>query len=156
MKIEVGFLLFKDNKNKLKEFKEEYRPYLSKNISLKIMETHDWAGQVPSKNVMNKARGFLRTPCQQPFNLCFLYTNGDVVPCCIDMNSKYLGGKFPDQSIKEIWNGGVFRGLRERLLRGKIGKNELCYNCHYYRQSLRKTLRIFLLGKTVYNWEVKK
>jgi MoaA/NifB/PqqE/SkfB family radical SAM enzyme len=156
IKVMVGFLLFKNNKHKVREFLERYRPYLADNITLRIMETHDFAGQFKEHTLLHATRMGLKTPCQIPFNTVYVYATGEVTPCCMDMDAKLSGGKFPQKSIKEIWNGPMFANLRERLLEGSIGKTEFCYNCHYYRQSITKVVKEFTTGKSAKNVDVKK
>lgn len=71
---------------------------------------------------------------QMENNFCpFIYEtmtirwNGDVVPCCYDITSKYVTGNIYESSLEEIWNNERYQQIRE----GVSSNNpvELCRNC---------------------------
>jgi len=41
--------------------------------------------------------------------------NGDVVPCCLDLMSKYVTGNIHKSSLEEIWNSAKYEMIREGL-----------------------------------------
>ncbi|NLB27229.1 MAG: radical SAM protein, partial [Bacteroidales bacterium] len=66
--------------------------------------------------------------CYAPFKNLYFGISGNVRACC--RNESYIFGSYPQQSVKEIWNGRkVF------LLREKIKNNDLslgCYECYQH------------------------
>jgi radical SAM protein with 4Fe4S-binding SPASM domain len=51
--------------------------------------------------------------CNAPFRNLYFATDGNVYACCY--NQKFVLGKFPENSIKEIWNGETIQKLRENI-----------------------------------------
>ena len=58
-------------------------------------------------------------PCSRPFDFCEFNTKGNIYPCCPDF-VKYgtPAGNLANQSFDKIWNGKIFKDLRERVLKG--------------------------------------
>lgn len=63
--------------------------------------------------------------CHAPFTSMNLQQNGDVLVCCY--NRDYVLGKFPEQSLKEIWFGEKANELRKQFLKDNI--HEGCHLC---------------------------
>jgi MoaA/NifB/PqqE/SkfB family radical SAM enzyme len=61
--------------------------------------------------------------------MCILY-NGDVVLCCVDWFRTVIGGNVYTSSVREVWNGPKFSGIREGLAEGNKEKlPDICINC---------------------------
>lgn len=68
--------------------------------------------------------------CYAPFKNLYFGISGNVRACC--RNESYIFGSYPQQSVKEIWNGRkVF------LLREKIKNNDLSLGCNECYQHLK-------------------
>ncbi|MEZ4601555.1 MAG: glycosyltransferase [Syntrophotaleaceae bacterium] len=67
-------------------------------------------------------------PCDRPFLMANIFSNGDVVPCCYDFDSSMKIGNVKEKSFREIWNGEEMRAMRSRILdeRGSLPKCEAC------------------------------
>ncbi|MDD4236797.1 MAG: twitch domain-containing radical SAM protein [Bacteroidales bacterium] len=74
----------------------------------------------------NKVRyhGAKRLFCYNPFVNIFFNINGDAIACC--RSHQTVLGKYPEQSIKEIWFGKRFEKMREHMLH-----NDLNMGCNY-------------------------
>ncbi|MDY0161456.1 MAG: twitch domain-containing radical SAM protein [Bacteroidales bacterium] len=74
----------------------------------------------------NKVRyhGAKRLFCYNPFVNIFFNINGDAIACC--RSHQTVLGKYPEQSIKEIWFGKRFEKMREHMLH-----NDLNMGCEY-------------------------
>jgi len=73
------------------------------------------------------------------WNMPFIFVNGDVIPCCASNesgnreNQKRLRlGNIFETPFKEIWNGKLYRELRDGLLSKQIPKQ--CVNCCIYNR----------------------
>ena len=60
-----------------------------------------------------------------------VHVNGDVVPCCRDPRGDEVMGNLLEQDLEEIWNGSLYRSLRERIQRDQ-GAVEICRLCSSY------------------------
>jgi MoaA/NifB/PqqE/SkfB family radical SAM enzyme len=70
--------------------------------------------------------------CRRPWSLMYFTANGRALPCCIAPFSQhgydnYTLGHAGQQSLREIWNGSVYRDFRAALLSDK--PPECCANC---------------------------
>lgn len=68
-------------------------------------------------------------PCNQAWKWMVVYWDGRVVLCCVDMFSSTVLGNLNEQTIKEVWNGPVFTGIREQMIRRDRFGIPVCQNC---------------------------
>lgn len=71
---------------------------------------------------------FERTYCGYPSQRMMIAADGSVFPCCVDYDGTMVMGKFPDQSLAEIWAGKPFRTLRSEL-RKNFFASDACLKC---------------------------
>ena len=70
--------------------------------------------------------------CTDIYRAIFVYYNGDVVPCCYDLDSKAVMGNLGQQRLTEIWEGPPYTNLRHRIdnaARCPEDEPELCKSC---------------------------
>lgn len=67
--------------------------------------------------------------CLAPFTSLYFGPGGDVTPCCF--NRLYHLGRFPDQSISEIWNGNKITNLK-----GALTQYDFSYGCSMCEETL--------------------
>ena len=72
--------------------------------------------------LMKEDRNFF---CHAPFNNLFFGNRGTVMACCA--NKTHVLGSFPEQSIKEIWQGEKANELRLAVQKGDYTKG--CMGC---------------------------
>lgn len=143
IEVHIGMILFKDNLPFLHDFLERWKLICSRyeNVHIVAAESHDWAGEVPSDNVLNSvARSslFIKVPCLMlmPFRNCVISAEGYITPCCFDGNLKLGLGNIKDDSIKNIWNGKAASDLREKMITASILPSDLCWRCHAYNANI--------------------
>ncbi len=89
---------------------------------------------IPGKKMMeyNKTRihGAKKLFCYNPFVHMFFNISGHALACCRSHNN--VLGKYPEQSIKEIWFGEKYQELREHMLH-----NDLNMGCEYCKKQLK-------------------
>ena len=56
---------------------------------------------------------YLRKPCKDIYHQIGIYWNGDVVPCCYDVDGKMVMGNLHNYSLHEIWDSIQYRTFRE-------------------------------------------
>lgn len=65
--------------------------------------------------------------CYAPFKNMYFGISGNVRACC--RNESYIFGSYPQQTIREIWNGEKVRNLRESIRRNDLSSGcDECYN----------------------------
>lgn len=69
-----------------------------------------------------------RRYCEQPSQRLTVTSEGAVIPCCVDWNTELIVGRWPEQSLKEIWNGATIETLRSELKAGKF-RAAICRDC---------------------------
>lgn len=58
---------------------------------------------------------FLKKPCKDIYKQLGFYWNGDVVPCCYDVEGKEVMGNIMEHSLTDIWNNNKYMELRKRI-----------------------------------------
>ena len=70
---------------------------------------------------------FLQKPCRDIYHQIGIYWNGDIVPCCYDVDGKEIMGNLLQSSLKQIWESEKYRDFRKRVDDGlKNPDNEPC------------------------------
>jgi len=63
--------------------------------------------------------------CHAPSTNMYFSQTGEVKVCC--HNSEFNAGKYPEQSLKEIWNSQAIKSMRQDMAKYKLGKGcEVC------------------------------
>jgi MoaA/NifB/PqqE/SkfB family radical SAM enzyme len=113
-----------------------------------IRERHNMADSVDTK--LAKSLGFFvddepkpNKYCTRPFREMSVKVDGTVPICCVDWKNALVMGKFPEQSLKDIWFGEKFMKIRYELRYGR--KTYPCSKCSYhggYRIGLEKIIEV--------------
>jgi radical SAM protein with 4Fe4S-binding SPASM domain len=72
-------------------------------------------------------------PCARPLFYMAIQYNGDVVPCCNDINSEYVVGSTAKESLKDLWVDEKLTDLRKMHLAGNIPA--MCRKCCAHSRS---------------------
>jgi hypothetical protein len=84
---------------------------------------HNWGGQ----SVVAKR---LRKPCSRLWRTFTVLANGDVSLCCLDYDGQQILGHIDGQhSIRDVWNGPLYREIRLAHRESRQGEIPLCANC---------------------------
>lgn len=63
--------------------------------------------------------------CHAPSTNMYFSQTGEVKVCC--HNSEFVAGKYPEQSINEIWNSNAIKQMRKDMAKYKLGNGcEIC------------------------------
>lgn len=66
--------------------------------------------------------------CWKLWHACVITWDGWVVPCCFDKDAQHRLGNLQERSFRSIWQGKVYQGFRQKLLRGR-DQIDICTNC---------------------------
>ncbi len=73
-----------------------------------------------------------RWPCYHLWLAPAVAWNGNILMCCADPHQKEVLGKFPDQSVHDVWTGERLRSIREGHLKGEF--KGICASCDVWKQ----------------------
>lgn len=82
-------------------------------------------------------------PCVHTFTHIAILHNGDVAPCCNDLNGEVILGNIKTHSLAELRNGPKIRDLRRRIAARQIDDIPICRNCNVCRAPESLLLRDF-------------
>lgn len=89
-------------------------------------------------------------PCKLTYFQCVVLWNGDVVPCCHDLNGMYVMGNIKNESFASIRNNKRFTDFRKKMLKKSIDELLICQACPNCRSdngqfinNLRNAVQIF-------------
>jgi radical SAM protein with 4Fe4S-binding SPASM domain len=68
--------------------------------------------------------------CKMPFYFLAILWNGDVVPCCHDINGQLVVGNVKNESLEKIWAGQKLKAQRYSCLTSEFAENSLCNSCN--------------------------
>jgi sulfatase maturation enzyme AslB (radical SAM superfamily) len=91
-------------------------------------------------NRENNRKITLIKPCTLPFQQFIIGWSGHAVLCCEDCWGEYIIGKFPEDSLYNIWHGKKMNKARLLLKKGRQEEIPLCRCCdsgifHDYRET---------------------
>ena len=75
--------------------------------------------------------------CEYVFSTLVVNSNGDVVPCCYDVDSAFIMGNLYREPLDAVWLGAKFREFRRRLREGR-DLPRMCRNCPEGRGNIRQ------------------
>jgi len=68
--------------------------------------------------------------CAQPYQRMFLKYNGNVTICCVDDKDEVIVGNWHREKLHDIWNGPIYRKIRELHSTGRYYEMPLCRKCY--------------------------
>lgn len=96
--------------------------------------THTWAGSFASSirekssyNITVQKNRF--SPCLHLWSSFVICWNGDVVPCCRDLNAEMIINNVKNIPIREIWNSEKYIELRKKHIEKNVSDILLCSTC---------------------------
>ena len=70
--------------------------------------------ELAPRNEQYKSK-FLKKPCKDIYKQLGFYWNGDVVPCCYDVDGKEIMGNIMKYSLEDIWKNNKYIELRKKV-----------------------------------------
>jgi len=129
--IKVSFVKMESNKNEMKRFVEFWK---NKVNYISIQEYIDFKSfSQENKNIVNNS--FV---CPQLFQRLVIQWDGTVVPCCSDVNNKLKLGNAWDNNLKDIWNSGRLKAIRELHLSHNYHKISVCRACYASKSGISR------------------
>lgn len=134
VKIEIQILIMDENGQKdfeknIENFKNRFKDLPLDNIQIRQPST--WGGILHGTDKYKyKKLGKVYSPCSYLWSSMHFLWDGTIVACTSDFWGKNALGKYPDQSIKQIWNGEKFQNFRRAMQERKYNDYfEYCNEC---------------------------
>lgn len=70
-----------------------------------------------------------RIPCRQLYQKLVVCSNGEVTPCCIDLDAELSVGNLGDNTLLELWQGEEFTNIRTLDRTGRFMEIPKCSTC---------------------------
>lgn len=74
-------------------------------------------------------RTYKQKPCADIYYQICVYWNGDVVPCCFDVDGKEIMGNLNKRPLQEIWDSEKYHAFRNKVDKVDDYNIEICRNC---------------------------
>lgn len=93
---------------------------------------HNWSGDYADKvagagGIKRDRKGY--TPCSHLWSSMVIRWNGDVVPCCRDLQGDMLLGNINQEGLAEIWNNEKSVDMRKKHREFRYNEIPICRNC---------------------------
>lgn len=99
------------------------------NVSIRKTREHNWIEQA-NKEAADGAPYRRRLPCEQPFYMMMVHSDGDISMCCVDSKKELLiGNATTSESLKAIVNSPTLREWRKAHLRADFSHLSACSQC---------------------------
>lgn len=79
---------------------------------------------------------FNKKPCDDIYEQIGIYWNGDVVPCCYDVDGEEVMGSILQSDLKSIWNTDKYKNFRKRVdnfRKAPEQEPDICKTCLRWR-----------------------
>ena len=83
------------------------------------------------KDYSNSQKTSIRYPCYHLWLAPAVAWNGNILLCCSDPHQKEVLGKFPEQSVAEVWKGSQLESIRKSHLEGRY--EGICKDCDVWK-----------------------
>jgi len=134
MKIVVAMIVMEKNKNQIDDFKKIWGKKGIDIVTTKNFITFEGSDKkifkLGVKGLYKEKFGIGSGDCADPWTGVVVTAGGNVVPCCLDYDEKYMLGDLKKESLKEIWNNKKIRLLRKYFKNHTEDKIDLCRTCH--------------------------
>ncbi len=99
------------------------------NISVRCTKEHNWIDQA---NKENAASPFKRSlPCEQPFYMMMIHSDGDISMCCVDSKKEMLlGNILKTDHLRTVLKSPRLKQWRRMHLEGDFSELPACQYCN--------------------------
>ena len=126
-RVRIRMVLQKENYNEEKDFKKFWLSKVAPSDMVYSKAMHNWGNQLV--NYEKKNRNYLDIPCISPWSTLDVLSDGKVPLCGRDYNNKILMGDINSSTLKEIWQSGKYKSVRDIHSSGKRNDISLCIDC---------------------------
>jgi len=139
LKVRVRMTVQEGNAHEVDAFLNYWKPRIGPRDSAYYKLLHNWANWVRDYKLVpeHDPEALNSSPCIAPFGSFVILTDGRVPLCCADFNAAALTGNVKTSTIQAVWQGEVFRRIREtHLNKGRRGM-PMCVDCNIWDTAAR-------------------
>lgn len=126
--VEISFVKMRLNTAEEILFRKKWG---NEEVYLRIQNVSSFSQQLSNVEDLSLKNEYLPNfPCERLWTRMEIWWDGRVVICDNDFGGKVVLGNANKQSLIEIWNGEIIKGIRKKHIKG-IFDNLLCRNCKY-------------------------
>ncbi len=123
IKIELYFLLLKENEHEMKEFVAQYEHRAD---ALSVWKPHNWGDGRGFRTPMDVKKVSCGRPATGPVQVQW---DGYLVPCCFDYDSRIVIGDLNNNTLHEALHGLEYEKLRRAHAQGDFSPFPFCNAC---------------------------
>lgn len=127
----IQIIQMNETEKEIETFKKQWDG-LADEVLVKVFST--WAGQIEDiKKISKEEHRYYpfrkeRYPCSLLWRNLVVLWDGDVVPCCLDFDGKFVFGNLNEEKLDEIWNSEKIQKMRMEQINNNFD-NLLCREC---------------------------
>jgi radical SAM protein with 4Fe4S-binding SPASM domain len=135
------FLVVKPNQHQVEEVKKLANELGVDEVKLKSAQLYDFKHGnhlMPTIDIYSRykqekdgtysIKNNLLNHCWKLWHSCVITWDGKIVPCCFDKDAQHQLGDLHTKSFKQIWQSGLYRSFRSRVLKSRA-EIDICTNC---------------------------
>ena len=122
------------------------------NLTISNKPFDEWGGKIERINRLSTVPlrfAQCQRICEKIWRTAMIYYDGAVVPCSRYYDKKLVLGEFPQQTMKQIWNGQKMIALRQLHAKNRM-LHDYCKSCYYVGLSSFETTALTLMHATFF------
>ncbi len=123
VKIELYFLLMKENEHQMRAFLDKYE---GKADAVSVWRPHNWSDGRAFRRPLTTKKSSCKRPAIGPVQVQW---DGLVVPCCFDYDSRIVLGDLKTQTLRDVLRGKEYNDLRDAHEKGEFSGYPFCDKC---------------------------
>jgi radical SAM protein with 4Fe4S-binding SPASM domain len=120
-----------------KEIEEFVNAWVGKVDQIRVGLCQDKNNVIIDKSYFDGLQIQHHSMCVSPFVSIVVFWNGDVAPCCTDINGVQILGNIQDQSLQSVWKSYTFRKMRYDMATHHEQDYPLCSTCELWQTSIK-------------------
>lgn len=139
-RVRFRYVIQENNANQFAEFCSFWKKRIGENDVISGKKIHTFGGHVemPDSAEYRDLQATLNyLPCKGVFGSLFVYCDGQVPICGVDVNQDFIAGDLETTSMEEIWKGQLFSEFRKRHLECGRSSYKHCQMCNSWATELK-------------------
>lgn len=140
----------KGSENAGKFLKQAFPKYRNLTVSNKPFD--EWGGKVERINELStvpvRYEQCARL-CEKIWRTAMIHYDGNVVPCSRCYDRRFMLGRFPDETLSQIWNGERMLAMRQVHIKDRM-LHDYCKSCYYVGLSFTEEVILMLMDATFF------
>ncbi len=122
------------------------------NLTISNKPFDEWGGKIDRINKLSTVE--IRYEqctrlCEKIWRTAMIHYDGTVVPCSRCYDKRFALGRFPQQSLRQIWDGEKMIALRQIHIKNRM-LHEYCKSCYYVGLSFLEEIVLMLMDATFF------